>query len=223
MTSYARLEVNLIAFLGAAATTLTAWLAGWWAVLPALLMLALLAFYRDPPRRAPQGSGLLLSPADGRVIRVERAFVDPEHGGESLRIVIFLSVLNVHINRAPCAGVVTAVDYRAGRFLNALRDEATTENERNTLTLRPEEPIPGPVRVRQIAGLLARRIVCAVGPGDALRAGQRFGMIKLGSQTELRVPEGPHWSDVVRVGQRVRAGSTILARYSPPSDTPGDQ
>jgi phosphatidylserine decarboxylase len=215
MSRYARFEVNLIAFTAALLTVVVGWSAGWWGLLPALLGVALLAFYRDPPRRGCRDRNVLLSPADGRVISVTRNFEDDDGGGPVLRIVIFLSIFDVHVNRSPCAGHVARVDYRPGRFLSALRGAAGRLNESNTVTIIPRPPLPGPVKVRQIAGMLARRIVCAVGPQDALSPGQRFGMIKLGSQTELRVPEDPGWCEVVQVGARVYAGRTVLARLAP--------
>jgi phosphatidylserine decarboxylase len=214
MTRYARFEVNLIAFAAALLTVVVGWSAGWWGLLPALLGVALLAFYRDPPRRGCRDRDVLLAPADGRVMSVTRSFEDGDGAGPALRIVIFLSVFDVHVNRSPCAGRVARVDYHPGRFLSALRAAADSVNESNTLTIIPQPPLPGPVTVRQIAGALARRIVCAVGPQDTLSAGQRFGMIKLGSQTELRVPEDPRWCEVVQAGARVYAGRTVLARLA---------
>lgn len=215
MARYARFEVNLIAFSAALLTVLVGWSAGWWGLAPALLGTALLAFYRDPPRRGCRECDVLLAPADGRVVSVTRGFDDGDGSGPALRIVIFLSIFDVHVNRSPCAGRVLRVDYRPGRFLSALRAAAGSLNESNTITILPRPPLPGPVRVRQVAGALARRIVCAVRPEDTLSAGQRFGMIKLGSQTELRVPEDPRWCDVVQVGARVYAGRTVLARIGP--------
>ncbi|MEP0847686.1 MAG: phosphatidylserine decarboxylase family protein [Phycisphaerae bacterium] len=214
MSRYARLEVNLVAFLGAVATVLTGWLWGWWAIIPAAVTLALLSFYRDPPRRVPAGSDLLIAPADGTVMRIERASSEAD-GADALRIVIFLSVFNVHVNRAPCAGTVRDVVHHPGRFINALKNEATELNEHTRITLDPRPPLPGPVRLRQIAGALARRIVCTLRPGDRVAAGQRFGMIKLGSQAEVSVPDDPRWEVAVRPSQRVRAGVTVLARYRP--------
>ncbi len=214
MTRYARLEVNLIAFFGALATVLTAWLAGLWAIAPVALTLGMLSFYRDPPRRVPKGDDHLLAPADGRIIGVDRGFT-AAGGKPRLRIAIFLSVLDVHVNRAPCAGRVLRIEHRAGQFLNALRSDATDRNERNDLELDPDPPLPGPIVVRQIAGLLARRIVCAAAVGQNLAAGERFGMIKLGSQTMLIAPEDPRWEVCVQVGQRVAGGTTILARLRP--------
>ncbi|MBK9118988.1 MAG: phosphatidylserine decarboxylase family protein [Phycisphaerales bacterium] len=207
MAPYARTEVTVIALVGALLTLGVAWWAGWWALLPTLFTLALLAFYRDPRRVPVAAPRSILAPADGRIVRI-----DPPTGEGPLRIMIFLSVFNVHINRSPCAGTVTAVEYRAGAFLNALRPEADERNECNTLTLAPAAPLPGPIQVRQIAGVLARRIVCAARPGTVLSAGARYGMIKLGSRTEITLPRAAAWEVCVQPGQRVRAGLTVLAR-----------
>lgn len=214
MTSYARTEVLVITLVGAALAAIAWWWGGPWSALaPAALALALLSFYRDPPRRIPPGADLLLSPADGKVVEISRDVALPD-GRRGLRIVIFLSVLNVHVNRSPCAGNVTAVRYQPGKFLNALNPESNRQNESNTLTLSPRSPLAGPIEVRQIAGLLARRIVCAARIGDTLEAGQRYGMIKLGSRTEITAPEDSRWQVAVRVGQSVAGGTTILARWT---------
>lgn len=210
-TSYARTEIMTLIVGGALVTALVAWFLQYWAVVPGVVTLALLSFYRDPPRRPPPGDNFLLAPADGRVVEVTRDAA-AEGDGRVWRLVIFLAVYDVHVNRSPCAGRVLEVAYRRGEFINALRDEANQRNESNALTLAPRHPLPGPIRVRQIAGVLARRIVCAVGPGAELDAGQRFGMIKLGSRTEICVPEDPRWVVAVRVGDRVKAGLTVLAR-----------
>ncbi len=213
MAPYARVEVAVIGLLGVIATSVLAWLAGWWALLAALPAAALLSFYRDPPRRVPRRADVLLSPADGRVIRIEAGERDAETDATRLRIVIFLSVFNVHINRAPCAGRVTTVEHRPGEFLNALKPEATQRNEYCRATLESDPPLPGPIVVRQIAGLLAKRIVCRLRPGERVAAGQRYGMIKLGSQTELSAPSSANWKLCVAVGARVRAGETVLAEW----------
>lgn len=210
MSPYAKLEVTVIALLGSIVTAVVAYYFQVWAVLPALLSLAMLAFYRDPPRRPTPGAGLLLSPADGKIMLIEKR-VDGE-GSPELRIVVFLSVLNVHMNRSPCAGRVREIIYQRGAMLNALKPEATERNESNTLVIDAQAPLPSPVRVRQITGALARRIVCAAKIGDELQAGQRYGMIKLGSQTEIRVPDDSRWIVGVSVGDKVRAGQTVLAR-----------
>lgn len=214
LAPYARTETTIIAAIGAIATGVVAWWFGWWGLAPAGLAAALLAFYRDPPRKIPAADNLLLAPADGRIVRVDRVYTDAhDPDAPILRIVIFLSVLNVHINRAPCAGQVTDVHHVPGRFLNALKSEATEQNEHNWVVIDPDAQLPGPVRVRQIAGVLARRIVCTLRAGDVVAAGEKFGMIKLGSQTELRVPESDAWEAAVAPGQRVRAGETVLLRH----------
>ncbi|MGD8451223.1 MAG: phosphatidylserine decarboxylase [Phycisphaerae bacterium] len=214
-TAYARTEITLLIVLGGLATAVVGYYCHWWGLLPAFVALSLLSFYRHPRRQPPPGDTLLLAPADGHVVEITR---DAEHpdGGRVLRIMIFLAVYDVHVNRSPCAGRVTGVTYRPGRFLNALRTEADAVNECNTVELEPVPPLTGPVRVRQIAGVLARRIVCRAQVGDELAAGQPFGMIKLGSRTEVCVPEDARWEVAVAVGEKVRAGLSILARWTPP-------
>lgn len=212
MTPYARREEVLIVVIGGLATAAVSYWTGLWGLVPAVLMLALLSFYRDPERRPPTDLGLILAPADGKVVEITRNAPGPD-GRPVLRIMIFLSVFDVHVNRSPCAGRVVEVRYRPGEFLNALRAEADARNESNLLTLVPNAPLPGPVLVRQIAGVLARRIVCTTRPGDQLTAGQRFGMIKLGSRTEVCLAEDPRWEVKVKVGDRVRAGLSVLARW----------
>jgi phosphatidylserine decarboxylase len=214
MAPYARLEIVLILLIGGVVTVAGGVWLHWWALLPGILTLALLMFYRDPPRRSPVGDNLLLAPADGKIVRIERDYNGEGGDGPELRIVIFLSVLNAHINRSPCAGTVTDVAYNPGEFLNALRAEATTRNENNLVTFRPRPPLPGPIHVRQIAGVLARRVVCTLEPGDQVAAGERFGMIKFGSQTEIRVPEDARWELRVAEGEPVKAGLSELARLS---------
>lgn len=212
MARYALTEVVLIALGGILVTALMSVYQGWWAVIPALCTLALLMFYRDPPRRPVMRADAIVAPADGRILSIEVAA--PCDAGESaplLRICIFLSVLDVHVNRSPCSATVAGVRYYPGKFLNALLREATAENEANELVLHPDPPLPGPVVVRQIAGLLARRIVCAVKEGDRLVCGDRFGMIKLGSQTQVSVPDDGCWRVRVRAGDVVRGGLTVLA------------
>ncbi len=176
---------------------------GLWAV--AGLALAASAFcaffFRDPRRIPPDDPSAIVAPADGRVMAVERR-------GDRWRISIFLSIFDVHVNRAPEAGSVARVAYRRGRFLAAFREEAATANERNHVLLDTPR---GAVEVVQIAGLIARRIVCGVGPGDALARGQRFGLIRFGSCTELWLPSSVE--PTVAVGDRVRGGETIVSRW----------
>lgn len=176
---------------------------GWQIVGGVLLLLGLfcLAFFRDPDRSIPEDPRLLVAPADGTVTAVEQT----EQG---LRISIFLSVFNVHVNRSPVAGKVVQVKYHPGRFLAANFEKSSKENERNTLLL---ETAGGEVRVVQIAGIIARRIVCRVQSGDQLGRGERFGLIRFGSRTELYTPPGVE--PLVGLGSRVRGGSTPLARW----------
>ncbi|MFN0134694.1 MAG: phosphatidylserine decarboxylase [Phycisphaerae bacterium] len=211
MAKYALLEVLLITLIGGGATIAALVWLGPWSLIPGVLTILLLQFYRDPPRWTPEGDNLLISPADGRIMSVERNWQPPGGGAAELRICIFLNVFNVHVNRAPCAGEVAAIDYSPGLFLNAMNPEATLKNENNLVTMMPTGPIPGPIRVRQISGLLAKRIVCELQVGDRVAAGERFGMIKLGSQTEIRVPEDARWKVSVAVGQKVYGGATVLA------------
>jgi phosphatidylserine decarboxylase len=185
-------------------------LAGWpGAAWPLGLLTAFVAyFFRDPNRTLPQDPDAVLAPADGRVVDVRTE----EDGG--IRISIFLSVFNVHINRSPVLGRVVATEYRAGRFLAAFRPEASAENEQNMIRILPEDPSEGQrgeVGVRQIAGAIARRIVCWTNVGDSLRAGERLGLIKFGSRVDLFLPPGVR--PTVSVGDRVRGGSDVVARW----------
>jgi len=164
---------------------------------------ASLGFFRDPERAIPAVTHGVLAPADGRVTSVEDA-VDP-FVGPSRRVSIFLSPLDVHINRAPIAGLVSDTVYTAGRFVAAYDPAAGEVNERCAVRIQGEQ---ARVTVVQVAGVVARRIVCRVGPGDKLEAGQRFGMIRFGSRTDCYMPKG---TDVrVKVGDRVIGGVTVL-------------
>jgi phosphatidylserine decarboxylase len=165
--------------------------------------LASLGFFRDPDRTAPAVPDAVLSPADGRVVDVVR--VQDPFVGDAFRVSIFLSPLDVHVNRAPIAGLVVARRYEPGRFLAAYRSDASERNERCVLHLQGEKVR---VAVTQIAGVLARRIVCRVGPGDKLEAGERFGLIRFGSRTDLIVPRDTQIQ--VHVGERVRGGESVI-------------
>jgi phosphatidylserine decarboxylase len=196
---------------------LTAWLAYWWwylAPVPAVLLCWLVYFFRDPPRRVPQGPGLLLSPADGKIAEVTRVDHDEHLGGPAVRIGIFLSIFDVHLNRAPAASRVIALQYRPGEFLNALRPQSALRNENMWIALEEESPPHRRLVVRQISGAIARRIVCDLRPGEVIARGQKFGMIKLGSRTELILPATDGLKVEVQPGRRVRAGRTVLARYA---------
>jgi phosphatidylserine decarboxylase len=169
----------------------------------AVAALGVLGFFRDPERVAPELPGAVLAPADGRVMVVTEV-VDP-WVGPGTRMSIFLSPLDVHVNRAPAGGLVKNVEYTAGRFLAAYRPEASEQNERCAVSLDGER---ARLTVTQISGVLARRIVCRVRPGDTLRAGERYGLIRFGSRTDLVVPTGTELR--VRVGDRVRGGETVM-------------
>jgi phosphatidylserine decarboxylase len=189
------------------------------AVVPAVLGLCIVWFFRDPHRTIPECRGLVVSPADGTVVEIEELDYDEYIGGPALSVGIFLSVFNVHINRMPVAARVIGLSYRKGKFLNAMLPASARENER--LSVRIEE-IAVPHRrmiVRQIAGLIARRIVCWVKPGDELSAGEQFGMIKLGSRTELVVPRDSSLRVAAKIGDKVKAGESVLLHYeSAPCD-----
>ena len=168
-------------------------------------------FFRDPERAIPQAARCVVSPADGRVVEI-RTTDDgcPELGGATQVVSIFLSLWDVHVNRAPCAGRAQRVEYTPGRFLAAFRAEASQVNERNTIVV---DAAGTPIAVTQIAGMLARRIVCWVHPGDNLERGQRIGLIRFGSRAEVTLPASA--TLLVEEGAKVKGGSTILARLAP--------
>ena len=170
-------------------------------------------FFRNPRRRVPQQPDVLCSPADGKIAEITELADDPFIGGPAVRIGIFLSIFNVHINRAPAASRVVHLDYVPGKFLNALRPESARENERMEIGLEQRGPSPRGLIVRQITGAIARRIVCDLRPGEELEAGQPFGMIKLGSRTELVLPAEDGLVVTCDLGDTVKAGKTVLAEY----------
>ncbi|MEW6436633.1 MAG: phosphatidylserine decarboxylase [Pseudomonadota bacterium] len=168
-------------------------------------------FFRDPVRVTPQGEDLVISPADGTISAVGPAAPPPELGlgpEPMLRISIFMSVFDVHVNRAPMNGRITKIVYRPGVFLNADLDKASEDNERNGLVL---DTSAGRIGVVQIAGLIARRIVCFASQGDSLDAGERFGLIRFGSRVDVYLPHGAR--ALAAIGMRAVAGETILADF----------
>jgi phosphatidylserine decarboxylase len=168
-------------------------------------------FFRDPERMVPQDDDLIISPADGRISHVAMVVPPPELdlGNEPmLRISVFMNVFNCHINRAPVRGEVRTIEYRAGQFVNAELDKASSDNERNGLVIESRH---GKVGVVQIAGFVARRIVCWVKPGEPVNAGERFGLIRFGSRLDVFVPEGGQ--PRVTVGQLAIGGETVLAEF----------
>ena len=199
--------VNLLAFLFAT------WLG--WLLLP--ITLWCVAFFRDPERQAPQEPGLIICPADGKLLPIVDAVPPAELGmGASPRprLSIFMNVFNVHVNRNPVSGHVIALAYRAGKFFNASFDKASIHNERMSIRLRPEGE-SGESRdlaVVQIAGLVARRIVCDLAQGEGVHRGDRFGIIRFGSRVDVYLPPGTEI--LVQPGMTTRAGETVLARFS---------
>jgi phosphatidylserine decarboxylase len=180
-----------------AAVVLGLWSA-WLALLPAGLLAFTLFFFRDPERTPPADAGAVLAPADGRVVRADAA-----------RVSIFLSVFNVHVCRTPVAGRVASVQHVRGRFIAAFRDAASEHNERAVIAI---DAGGHSLVFAMVAGLVARRIVCRVGVGDALRAGDRVGLIRFGSRVDVDLPAGV--TPCVRVGDRVVAGESVLARMA---------
>jgi len=180
-------------------TTILGWcIAG---AITLFILLFLINFFRDPARVTPEGDGLFIAPADGKVIRA----VSDENG---VRVDVFMNVFNVHVNRAPMAGRITAMRYFPGQFVNASFDSASEENERNRFSLLTDDGVT--IAFTQIAGLVARRIVSYVAVGDRVRAGERIGMIRFGSRVDCEIPAGYRLSVVE--GEHVVAGETVLAR-----------
>ncbi|MCB1509905.1 MAG: phosphatidylserine decarboxylase [Hyphomicrobiaceae bacterium] len=180
---------------------------GW---IAALITAWLAYFFRDPDRVTPLRDGLVIAPADGRVASVERVPAPPElalEGGERVRVSIFLSVFDVHVNRAPVAGRIIRSVYVPGAFLSARNEKASEDNERRAVVI--STPSGAEIAVLQIAGMITRRIITFVDEGDSIGVGQRFGMIRFGSRVDVYLPPGRHAQ--VSVGQRMFAGETVIA------------
>jgi phosphatidylserine decarboxylase len=185
-----------------------------WYVAPLFVLgvLFVLYFFRDPARRIPEESGVVVSPADGQVVEVDRVREDDFLHAEAHKIAIFMSLLDVHVNRVPCDGRVEALVHRPGGYHNAAGEAASHENEALALVLADVEDRTRIV-VRQVAGLVARRIVCDAAEGDALLRGRRYGMIKFGSRLEVFVPVDANFEPAVAMGDTVRGGETVLGRF----------
>jgi phosphatidylserine decarboxylase len=192
--------LSLLAVAAALAWATGTWV---WSAVPVLLAAFFLWFFRDPQREIPKGEGLLVSPADGLVTETVR--IETPNGPRQ-RISIFLNVFDVHVNRSPIAGEITAVRYQKGKFLNAMNQECADRNEQNIVTVQGEGM---EIVFKQIAGLIARRIVFNHGVGDRVERGQRVGLIKFGSRTDIILPAEAEIR--VKVGQRVKGGSSIVA------------
>jgi phosphatidylserine decarboxylase len=195
--------------LGAAAVALFT-LSPWLVAAPVASFLGVLCFFRDPARQIPTGEALVVSPADGTVVDIEAVEEPPFLGTACVRVGIFLSIANVHVNRAPIAGVVKETRYTPGRFHHANSRRASAENEANDVWLR-NDALDVDVVFRQISGQAARRIVCTCKPKDLLAKGQKVGMIKFGSRTEVYIPQGKLGSLKVNVRDRVKGGESVLA------------
>jgi phosphatidylserine decarboxylase len=198
--------VNLLAFL----------LASWLGLLLLPLTIWCIAFFRDPERITPTEPGLIICPADGKLLPLVDAVPPEELGlGDAARprLSVFMNVFNVHVNRSPLAATVVAKAYRPGKFFNASFDKASIHNERMSLRLRPDGQTEAArdLAVVQIAGLVARRIVCDIAKGGGLQRGQRFGIIRFGSRVDIYLPQG--CTILAQPGTMVRAGETVLARF----------
>jgi phosphatidylserine decarboxylase len=196
--------------LAAIVSAVVAYFFGWWSAPLWLVTIFILQFFRDPPREIPQGEGLVLCPADGRVIVVGEA-PDPYRGGvKCLKISIFMNVFNVHSQRSPVDATIASIKYDKGLFVNASFDKASSDNERNALVLRMDSGTE--ISCVQVAGLIARRILCYVSPGERLARGQRYGFIRFGSRVDVYLPTDA--KPRVAIGDKVSASSTVLAELA---------
>ena len=193
----------------AVVSVVVALFAGWWSIPLWLLTIFIVQFFRDPPREVPVQANAVLSPADGRIVKVEKVN-DPYTGRDALLLSVFMNVFNVHSNRSPVDGTVERVEYSAGKFINADLDKASTENERNALVIRL--PSGERITVVQVAGLIARRILCYVKPADVLARGQRYGFIRFGSRVDVYLPLSAR--PRVAVGDVVYATTSVIAELA---------
>jgi phosphatidylserine decarboxylase len=196
---------------GSVIAAIVVWaVAGFWWSLPVwIVAIFCIQFFRDPPRSVPAQANAVLSPADGRIVKVEKVN-DPYTQRDTLLVSVFMNVFNVHSNRAPVDGMVERVDYQPGKFVNADLDKASTENERNAMVVKMAAGANAErITVVQVAGLIARRILCYVKPGDVLARGQRYGFIRFGSRVDVYLPLTAR--PKVAVGDVVYATRTIIA------------
>jgi phosphatidylserine decarboxylase len=189
----------------AALAIIVALFAPWAAVIPLILTLFMVYFFRDPERKIPTGGDIFVSPADGKIILIQKVHEEKFIEGESMEVSIFMSPLNVHVNRAPCDGTVESVVHTPGKFFSAFKHEASMQNENIAMVLNTKY---GKVLVRQVAGFLARRAVCRVKPGDVLKRGERYGVIKFSSRVDLYLPQDAKVR--VKLGEMVKAGETVI-------------
>jgi len=195
----------------AAALTIAAFIYGgaWAAALPFVLTLFVVYFFRDPERQAPEGDNIFVSPADGRILQIQTVNEEKFLKSNAIEISIFMSPLNVHVNRAPCAGVVQSAVYTPGAFLSAFKPEASILNENIAMLLKGNNCS---ILVRQVAGAVARRVVCRARQGDTLKKGERYGIIKFSSRLDVYLPENTEIK--VKTGDPVKAGETIIGQLN---------
>lgn len=182
---------------------------GYWSIPFWLIAVFVLQFFREPTRNVPADDNLVVSPADGKVVAISEA-INPISGNSATRIAIFLNVFSVHSNRIPIAGTIIKKEYRAGKFLNAAVDKSAEENERNSIVIRDSHSHE--ITCIQIAGLIARRILCYVDTGDQVQKGQKYGFIRFGSRVELFLP--PEYQVNVSIGDSVRGGADVIGSKS---------
>ncbi len=182
---------------------------GYWSIPFWLIAVFVLQFFREPTRDVPADDNLVVSPADGKIVAIGEA-IDPISGNSATRIAIFLNVFSVHSNRIPIAGTIIKKEYRAGKFLNAAVDKSAEENERNSIVIRDSDSHD--ITCIQIAGLIARRILCYVDTGDQVQKGQKYGFIRFGSRVELFLP--PEFQVNVSIGDSVRGGADVIGSKS---------
>lgn len=178
----------------------------WLLVLSALISFFIIWFFRNPERCFSEEEKVVISPADGKVIKVEDIKMTGEMSGKFKKISIFMNIFNVHVNRMPYDGKIETINYHEGKFVSANLDKASSDNERNAIQIRTDDGLV--IWTVQIAGLIARRIVCWVKPGDTLKKGERFGLIRFGSRVDVYLPEDSRIT--VKIGKKVKAGETVL-------------
>ncbi len=218
VTGYGKKELIICALIGAAVSAgiiSLACLTGlWWiyffCVLPAGLVGFCMFFFRDPKRSVPSSPEVVVAPADGKITEITQVDEDSYLGTSARKLGIFLSLLNVHLNRAPYSGTVEYLKYKPGKFLNAGNPESSRVNESNAIGIVTDRC---KMLMRQISGVIARRIVCKLSEGDRIDTGQKIGMIKFGSRTELYVPLDADFELQVEVGQKVKAGETVIGVF----------
>lgn len=174
-------------------------------LLPLSLAVFVAFFFRNPERKIPKEEGIFVSPADGKVVQIKEVFENDYLKSKAVQISIFLSVFNVHVNRIPCSGKIIDVRYLHGKFLAAFREKASELNEQVAVVIKSGEDT---VLLKQIAGVIARRVVCWLGVGDYVERGQRYGLIRFGSRVDIFLP--PETSLFVKIGDKVKGGSTII-------------